>query len=138
MTAVVVDSNPKHIFNTVTQGANSTSTTTWNLGRDYVVEVLTIQIPEGHVGLTGIQVSYQGVFIVPWNDGTHFLVGNGLVEKFSLNLYTTGILALTTVNTDKALAHKFYLRAQVREPTAPEVASATVLIPTATLNADAP
>lgn len=127
---VRVDSNPKHIFNTFTQLANSTSTTVWNLGRDYVLERLTIQIPEGHVGLTGVQVAYQGVMLVPWNDATHFLVGNGLVEAFDLNTYITGILSVTTVNTDKALAHKFYLRARVHEPTdsdAPAAAQTGVL-----------
>lgn len=135
MTAVVVDSNPKHLFNTFTQPVNSTSTTVWDMGRDYVVEVLTIQIPEGHVGLTGIQVSYLGVFIVPWNDGTHFLVGNGLVERFPLNMYIGGKLSFTTVNNDKSLAHKFYVRAQVREPSAVEVAAATAIIPADVLNA---
>lgn len=134
---VVIDSNPKTIFNTFTQAPNSTSTTVWNLGRDYVVENLRIQIPEGHIGLTGIQVLYQGVCIIPWNDATHFLVGNGLVEDFPLNIYITGFLSVVTVSTDKSLSHKFYCRARVREPQAGETGSANVppVIALADLNA---
>lgn len=86
----------------------ATLTTAWSLG-DCILDEVHIIIPAGHIGLTGIRITYQGVPIVPWNSTT-LLVGDNEVVKLPVGLHLTKALSVITQNNDTTVAHTHYLR----------------------------
>lgn len=87
----------------------ASKTTTWTFG-PAIVDEIHVLIPSGHVGLTTIRISYQGVPIIPWNDTANALTGDGEVVKLPVGLNVSKSLTVVTANND-GVAHVHYLRA---------------------------
>jgi hypothetical protein len=85
--------------------------TTWTLYPGYV-HSWKIDIPQGHSGLTGVRVVYQGTPIVPFNL-TDWLIGDGssFTVPYEDQVMDRGLI-VESYNTD-IYAHTFYLYADV-------------------------
>ncbi len=81
------------------------------LGQTQIVGV-RIVIPKGHVGLTGLQVLNGGTRILPWDDASAWIVGDGEVFDVDLNTQAAATMTLRGFNTGQ-LRHTFYLRFEV-------------------------
>ena len=87
--------------------------TVWNLGW-VVVDSITVRIPPGPSGLTGIAILYAGVPIVPSEQPGVFWVGDDQKEVWELGWEISGPFTVVTYNLD-IYDHTFYLNAQVRD-----------------------
>lgn len=87
----------------------------YDLG-DVLLERLEVIIPDGHAGLTGIAVVYDGQGVVPWATTPVFLIGNGETPTFDVD-FRFGHPAQVWAYNEGVYAHSFYLRATVRDST---------------------
>lgn len=111
---------------------------TWNFTQGILAEI-TIQIPPGHNGRTGIRIVYHGTVIIPWSL-TGWIIASGETFTFDWDdeIMSTG-LVVETYNTDITV-HNFYLRAKVLPTVEPAPASLTgntggAIVPEATIAA---
>jgi hypothetical protein len=82
---------------------------------DAQLEKITIIIPDGHSGLTGIRILWSGTQIVPFALN-YYLTGNDRVIEVKLNSYiTVNALSIETYNLD-IFAHTFWIEALVTDP----------------------
>lgn len=92
--------------------ASSPVSTPWNIVQGHC-DGFRVQVPNGHNGLTGFKIVYNGQQIIPWSNNA-WLVGSG--DTFSLpwgeEIMATG-LVFTAYNTD-LVAHQFWALADVR------------------------
>lgn len=110
--------NPRYVPQAVTVTANTPPSAPFfaNTALGHViVESVTVVIPTGHAGLTGIAVSLAGIHVVPYGDNTAFVLGDGTEETFELGFETDTGLNLVGYNTDAAFDHTFYLRWKIRD-----------------------
>lgn len=90
---------------------------------DGTMDQITVQIPNGHCGLTGLQIESGGEQLVPLALGTWF-VGDNLVEAFPFtDAPNNGNWNLVAYNTD-VYPHTFYVRFYVSENTPAPTSSA--------------
>jgi hypothetical protein len=93
---------------------------------DAQLEKITIIIPDGHSGLTGIRILWSGTQIVPFALN-YYLTGNDRIIEVKLNSYiTVNALSIETYNLD-VFAHTFWLEALVTDPPAPGQQSTAVM-----------
>lgn len=79
---------------------------------DGTLTAVTILIPDGHAGLTGIRILQADQEIIPWSNDD-WLVSNNEVIPISVNAPITAVgLTIETYNLD-AFDHKHWVRAQV-------------------------
>lgn len=76
---------------------------------DAQLESVRIIIPDGHNGLTGLQIQWSGVQVVPFGQGTWITANGEVIDWDWADEITAGGLALAGYNTD-VFAHSFYLR----------------------------
>lgn len=110
--------NPRYVPQAVTVAANIASTaptTTATALGHCIVETVTVVIPTGHAGLTGIAVVLASIHVVPYGDNAAFVLGDGTEETFELGFESDSGLTLAAYNTDQAFPHTFYLRWKVRD-----------------------
>lgn len=118
---------------TVTTPAGTTpdspQTDVWTL-EDSILESLTILIPDGHSGLTGIRIAQAQQEIVPWGNDD-WLVSNNEIINVSVNeqITKTG-LDIITYNQD-VFDHKFWIRAVIQNLGTQSSTSAAPLQPIA-------
>jgi hypothetical protein len=85
---------------------------TWTLG-NILLYRLSIRVPAGHAGLTGVVVLYNGVAIFPVGQPPSFLVTTNETLGQDFNEEEVAApLTIETFNTD-VFDHSFYLRADV-------------------------
>ncbi len=83
--------------------------TNWTPGPG-VLERLELVIPDGHAGLTGLQLLWGGRQVVPY-EATDFLQGNNDEISVDLGLDVSGkTLVVRTYNLDDTFGHSHYLR----------------------------
>lgn len=87
-------------------------TNTWALG-NVLLNRLSVRVPRGHAGLTGIVVLYNGVAIFPVANPVTYIVTTGetLGQDFNEEEVSSA-LTIQTYNTD-VFDHTFYLRADI-------------------------
>lgn len=83
-----------------------TKSTAFNFGNDVVLDAVSILFAPGHVGLTGVRITYQGIAILPWNQNNGQIQGDNERLKFDIGLYCTGLLSIVTINND-TFAHSW-------------------------------
>lgn len=109
----------------------------WDMEDAYLYR-LTIVVPDGHAGLTGIRFRRSGAIVVPYTFD-QFIVANDRVINFDYNgeIHSSG-LVIETYNTD-VFDHTFYLEATIGDtnPNPTQQVSATSAIPTAALSGTA-
>lgn len=88
--------------------AASPKVTTFSIG-DWWLHEIQLRIPPGHAGLTGINVSDSGSFILPWTETVDWIIGDNDYVEFSVGDEVTTNLVVTTYNTD-FWPHTHYLR----------------------------
>lgn len=109
------DVDHKYLVLPVTTSPNTAALiTSFDVGQRIVVG-LDIFWPPGSNGLVGIRANYSGVTLLPWNQPTSFLVGNGERRIFSFGLPVTAPLTIVTQNNDLAFAHTIVLTADLIE-----------------------
>lgn len=91
---------------------------------DNWLESVRIVIPDGHSGLTGLQVRWSGVQVVPYGQGTWITANNEIIDFPWADEITAGGLALAGYNTD-VFPHSFWLRWTVAD--LPAKSTATVV-----------
>jgi hypothetical protein len=81
---------------------------------DNLINLIELEVPPGHNGLTGIRVMKGDVPLLPYNTNA-FIVANAYVNSWTVNDYLpTGDITIQTFNTG-AYAHTFYLRMTVSD-----------------------
>lgn len=75
------------------------------------VEVL---IPSGHSGLTGVQLQYDGVTVLPWGVPDTWLIGDGETIDFASGLSMGHAATLRGFNAD-VYDHSWYVRLVVTD-----------------------
>jgi hypothetical protein len=79
---------------------------------DGTLTAVTILIPDGHSGLTGIRILQADQEIIPWSNDD-WLISNDEVISISVNTSISAVgLTIETYNTD-AFEHRHWVRAQV-------------------------
>jgi hypothetical protein len=81
---------------------------------DANLETVTILIPDGHAGLTGIRVMMANQEIIPWSN-SDWLVSNNEVITVTVNSQVTITgLVIETYNLD-AFSHSHWVRAAITD-----------------------
>lgn len=81
---------------------------------DNLINLIELEVPPGHNGLTGIRVMKGDVPLLPYNANA-FIVANDYTAQFPVNDYTpTGDVSIQAFNTG-AYPHTFYLRMTVSD-----------------------
>lgn len=104
---------------------------TWTLP-NCLLGRLSVRVPEGHAGLTGVVVLYNGVALFPFGQPVTYLVTTGetLGQDFS-DEEIGAPLTVQTFNTD-VFDHSFYLRADIDiNIPAPDSSGAVSVVPVA-------
>jgi hypothetical protein len=83
-------------------------TTVVNLG-DIWCYAISVRIPAGHCGFTGLAVIQAGSYLLPFGQTLKYLIGNDDKLDFDIGVEIPGNFTLQTYNTD-VLAHTFYVR----------------------------
>lgn len=98
--------------------------TPWPLENN-ILDTITVVIPSGHCGFTGVRVLQASQQIVPWGNSS-YIVANDEKIPIDINI-EIGASAITVqaYNTD-VYAHTFYLRAAVRDIPLPAPSGASV------------
>lgn len=87
----------------------TTQSTPINLG-DVMLHKWIVRIPNGHAGLTGVALTFNGVTIVPFDNATvPYIVGNDDHYTFELEQEVTNGLAVAQLNED-FITHTHYLQ----------------------------
>ncbi|SRR6266700_6804288 len=86
------------------------------------LEYITVRVPDGHAGLTGIRFKWSSAVVVPVS-GDLFIVANGEVVTVPWDgEIAADALTVETYNSD-VWPHTFYLRAAVSDLAAPPAVS---------------
>lgn len=80
---------------------------------DLIMVAASLRIPDGHVGLTGFAIDYQGHRIVPWGDDDAWIQGNNDELSFSIN-FEVGREYTFALYNQGVYDHAFYTRVQFR------------------------
>lgn len=101
--------------------------TAWDLGNQELVR-LSVMVPRGHSGLTGIKVLYDNVAIFPFTLPELFLIANGETVGEEIGFEVSHPLTIVTYNTD-IFDHRFYLRCTIADlaPAMPSTASVAIV-----------
>jgi len=95
---------------------------------DAWLEAVRIVVPDGHNGLTGLQVRWGGTAVIPAGAGTFLVANDEVMDVPYRDVITTKGLALAGFNTD-VFDHTFYLRWTVTDR--PAAATAVISSPQA-------
>lgn len=81
---------------------------------DNLINLIELEVPPGHNGLTGIRVMKGDTPLLPWN-ASSFIVANAYTNSWPVNEYLpTGDVTIQTFNTG-AYPHTFYLRMTISD-----------------------
>lgn len=79
---------------------------------DENLDLLTIIVPDGHAGLTGLRITWGGTQILPFGTGSWIIANNDRIDwPYDGEISETG-LQLVGYNLD-LFPHSFYLRWQI-------------------------
>ena len=93
----------------------SPQTTAWPMPRGTLLEV-TVVIPDGHAGLTGVALQYAGEHVFPFEDDS-WIEGNDETLDYKLDFEVGGAAVdILTFNTDDTYPHDHILRIEHRDP----------------------
>lgn len=81
---------------------------TLNLGDIWVYNI-SVRIPPGHCGFTGLSVQQAGSYLIPFGMTLAYLIGNDDKLEFEIGVEIPGAFQFVTYNTD-VLVHTFYIR----------------------------
>lgn len=124
--------NPRYVPQTVTVPPNTPSsapTTTATAVGHCILDAVTVFIPSGHQGLTGLAIQLAGVHVVPYGDNTAYVLGDDSTDEFQLGVEVDQGLNVITYNTDQAFPHTFYLRFKCRDIPQSQQDTSTVVTP---------
>lgn len=104
--------------------------TTIDLGDVYIIEA-ELRVPQGHNGLTGIALVYDGQGLFPWATPVAYIVGNAETIKHEIGFPVGHAAQFWAYNTG-AYQHSFYWRLKVQDSvlTTPEGSRGPVLVRT--------
>lgn len=80
---------------------------------DLILARCDLQIPDGHVGLTGFAINFAGRRIVPWGDVDTWIQGNNDELNFHIN-FEVGTELVFVLYNEGAYDHAFYTRLQFK------------------------
>lgn len=88
-------------------------TQAWPL-EETTLRKITITIPDGHNGLTGVRVLWAGQQIIPWANNSYIIANNRVIDVAFDDYITATGLVIGGFNTD-VFPHTFYLEATVTD-----------------------
>lgn len=91
---------------------------------------ITLTVPRGHQGLTGIEVETQGLQLVPFNQPGTFVIADESRFDWPIALQVDGTLTAKSFNTD-VWPHTFYFILYLTSPPLAPSAGPTELLPIA-------
>ncbi len=98
--------------------------TAWPMPRGTLIEV-TVVIPTGHAGLTGVALRYAGEHVYPFEDDS-WIEGDDEVIDTPLDFEVGGAdVSILTYNTDDTYSHDFIVRVLHEDPELVESAVVT-------------
>lgn len=99
-----------------TAGTQSTAplVTPVTFGGQVMLNQVTVRIPPGHCGTTGLQVVLAGAVIFPYNAPTEWLIGDDYTIPVVFNLLVDTQLRIQTYNVD-VRTHRHFLDIQVTD-----------------------
>lgn len=74
--------------------------TTFRLPAPSILQKVDILFAAGHVGLTGVRISYNGIALLPWNQPAGFIIGDSERLPFDVGMYLDGAMTIATHNGD--------------------------------------
>lgn len=82
-----------------------------------VVDSMTVEIPGGHAGLTGIRFLIDGYQFLPWADTNtpRWFKGDDFTKTFAVGLPTNHNIEIRAFNTDDTFDHTFYCILEYRD-----------------------
>lgn len=110
-----IDVAAKYLTTTITLAKNVTTQSTLVTLGERKLESVDVYFAIGHAGLTGVNLSYGGVAILPWNQPSAFLLGNNERRYFDIGIHVSGPVTVTTRNQDKAYTHAIVLTWKLTE-----------------------
>lgn len=130
MTNVVgtTDVRTKYLNTVVATPRNTASQSTVFDCGNRVLEEIDVLWPKGTEGLVGLVVLYANVAILPWNQPTGFLIGDGERRKFDVGLQVGGPITFLTKNADGKFAHALFITLKLTELTSPTAGAATQIL----------
>lgn len=78
-----------------------------------VLEEVELQIPAGHVGVTGLRLLLAGQQVLPWDDATSWIVGDNFHRIFTMGVQIDRGFTAQTYNVGN-YPHTHYLRFRLR------------------------
>lgn len=92
------------------------------------LERITVVIPSGHAGLTGLALQYAGEHVWPWGPNT-WLEGDDEVVESDIGFSLEGAnLIVRTYNTDDTFDHDHLIRLVVLDPRGQPARSPSLLV----------
>lgn len=80
-----------------------------------IVREVVVMYPQGHSGLVGCRLRYNGLAILPWMQNAAFVFDNGRERVFKFDLYAAKNIVIETTNNDTG-PHNLYLTAYTETP----------------------
>ena len=74
-----------------------------------ILHTISVRVPPGHQGTTGVCVTFNNLPILPWSNTPTWLTLNDETVAYSVEAEITGKLAVLSYNTDQ-VAHSFFMR----------------------------
>lgn len=108
----------------------------WPL-EDAVLESVTILIPDGHSGLTGIRVKQAQQEIVPWGNDDWLISNDEIITVPIEEQITLSGLVIETYNLD-VFEHRFWIRAVIQDLGTSTASTANPLQPFSSLTLSSP
>lgn len=96
-------------------GTRVTGTASLDCGPFVELVELRVVIPNGHAGLTGLQILYSGTVILPWSSPSGFLVGNSSDWVFDTGGLELDVPLVASMYNDDALTHGWDITVKVRD-----------------------
>lgn len=81
---------------------------------DSILQSITILIPDGHSGLTGIRLLQADQEIIPWSNNDWLISNNEIVTVNVDTQVSATALSIETYNTD-VFAHSHWIRAVIAD-----------------------
>lgn len=124
-----IDVSNKYVVSDITTPKNTNAKLTTVSVGDRIIVGVDILFAPGHVGLTGVRITYAGTVILPWNQPAGFIVGDSERLKFTMGLYAPAPLVITTHNGDPKADHRHIITFQLVEVPRPGLDTLPTTIP---------
>lgn len=124
-----IDVAAKYVVSDISTPKNTNALNTVVSVGNRIIKGVDILFAPGHVGITGVRITYAGVTLLPWNQSTGFIVGDSERLRFRMDIYAPGPVTITTHNADPRFAHRHVVTFELEEVPNPNMSTLPTTIP---------